>query len=342
VGSGRPVPDEPSAGTALFRIDSFALSANNVTYATLGDEVGYWRFFPTTDAGWGRVPVWGYADVVASACDGVLPGERVFGLWPMSTHALLQPDRVGPNGFNDGAPHRGDLPPIYNRYQRAPTGADPDAEARTALLRPLFALSFLVDDWLGEQDVFGATAVVLSSASSKTALGIAHLLTANRRAEVVGLTSPRNVEFVAATGVYDRIVPYDELPDGLGDVDAVLVDMAGDPDVLAAVHRHFGDRLRRSVRVGYTHHDSPADAVRGLPGPSPELFFAPDHIQRRSADWGGAGFAERLDAARQDFDEGVGATLAIERHHGVEAVRQAWTAVVDGTTDPARGIICSW
>ena len=58
---------------------------------------------------------------------------------------------------------------------------------------------------------------MIASASSKTALGLAHLLKANERATVIGLTSPGNVGFVESTGAYDRVVPYGDLPAGLGD-----------------------------------------------------------------------------------------------------------------------------
>ncbi len=341
IAAGRPLPDEPSTGSVLCRIDSFALTANNVTYAVVGDMIGYWKFFPSTDEGWGRVPVWGYGDVVASSHPEVAAGERYYGYWPMSSHVLLEPAAVGPPGLTDGTAHRASLPAVYNRYQRVAEDGDDEAEARQALLAPLFATSFLIDDWLGEHDLFGAGVVVLSSASSKTALGLAHLLKEHRRGEVTGLTSAAHVDFVASTGAYDHVLPYDELPAGLGDGPAVYVDMAGDAGVLAAVHRHFGDRLQRSVRVGFTHHDAPA-AGGDLPGPAPEMFFAPDHVQRRSADWGAAGFAERLAAARSGFDRGTGSALAIVRHHGADEVVAAWVAAVEGRTDPAVGVICSW
>ena len=148
--AGRPLPDEPSAGSVLFRIDSFGLTANNVTYAVVGDLIGYWRFFPAADEPWGRVPVWGFGDVVASSHADVAEGERYFGYWPMSSHVLLEPVGVGPHGFMDGAAHRADLPPIYNRYQRAPRGPMPTPRRARSILQPLFGTSFLLDDWLGE------------------------------------------------------------------------------------------------------------------------------------------------------------------------------------------------
>ena len=74
-------------GEARLRVDAFGFTANNVTYAAAGDMIGYWNFFPAPDTdddvNWGRVPVWGFADVVESLSDYVVDGDRLFGYFPM-------------------------------------------------------------------------------------------------------------------------------------------------------------------------------------------------------------------------------------------------------------------
>ena len=80
--SGAPI-DALADGQVLFKVDRFALTSNNISYAVAGDLIGYWGFFPAKD-GWGRIPVMAYADVIASACDGVEVGERFFGFVPMA------------------------------------------------------------------------------------------------------------------------------------------------------------------------------------------------------------------------------------------------------------------
>jgi len=49
-------------------VDLFSLTANNVTYGAAGDFLQYWRFYPTGEEGWGRVPVSGLATAVESRC----------------------------------------------------------------------------------------------------------------------------------------------------------------------------------------------------------------------------------------------------------------------------------
>src|SRR3954471_3501597 len=102
-------PPPPAAGEALLRISTFGLTANNITYAVMGEAMSYWDFFPAED-GWGRVPMWGFGEVEASEADGVEVGTRVYGYLPPSSQLLVRPKSANGNGFVDGSPHRAALP----------------------------------------------------------------------------------------------------------------------------------------------------------------------------------------------------------------------------------------
>ena len=108
----------PGDGEVQVAIDKFGLTANNVTYAMAGDMIGYWQFYPAED-NWGKVPVWGFGNVIASNCDQVPVGERLWGFFPMASHALLRPGRVKKERFTDVSEHREDLPAVYNNYSRS-------------------------------------------------------------------------------------------------------------------------------------------------------------------------------------------------------------------------------
>src|SRR5262249_56516370 len=108
----------PHAGQVLLRIDRFGFTANNITYVTLGDRFSYWSFFPAAD-GWGRIPVWGFATVLESACDGIAAGERFFGYYPMSSHGVMEPTPLTPAGFAATIPNRPQRPRPSNRYLAA-------------------------------------------------------------------------------------------------------------------------------------------------------------------------------------------------------------------------------
>lgn len=338
---GRDSPASALApGQLLVRVDRFALTANNVTYGAVGDQLGYWSFFPASEAGWGRIPVWGFADVVRSEHDEVPAGERLYGYFPMSTHLVIQAGDVSRGGLTDASPHRAALPAIYNRYERV--GADPGHqrahEPAIAVFRPLFATAWLLDDFLAEQGWFGARRIVLTSASSKTALGLACLLATTRRADVrvVGLTSARNAAFVARTGYYDDVVTYDELDALPADEPAVLVDLAGDRAVRHRVHERLGERLRFSSSVGRAHWEAADAGAAPLSGPAPVFFFAPEQARKRVAELGGRELNVRIAGALRAFLASAAPWLRLVEGRGPAAVEAAYRAVLEGQADPAE------
>jgi hypothetical protein len=336
--SARPVP-ELAEGEILLELERFGFSANNITYATLGDAMGYWRFFPAED-GWGSVPVWGHAIVRDSCCVGVEVGYRYFGYYPLSTHLVAQPIKTTPAGFVDGAPHRVELPPVYQRYVRVADGdtADTAAEDQQALWRPLFVTSFGAADFIGESDVYGASMAVLTSASSKTAMGIAYCLKQlDAEIEIVGLTSSANLDFCKQIGYYDRVVTYDEL-DQIGKEPQVLVDLAGNESILAGVAERAGDQLLRTVIVGATHWQDRERNLTDL-APGSEFFFLPTWIEKRRADWGPTAFFERSDDAWKDFAPTTESWMQIEEHHGVDEIAAVYEAVLDGKNRPEVGFV---
>lgn len=331
----------PRPGDAVLRIEKFALTANNVTYGAVGEMIGYWKFFPA-EPGWGRIPVWGIATVAEPGASELRAGERVYGYLPMSERLVVKPVRVTAHGFVDGAAHRHELPPVYNQYTRldAEPKSDPRDDDALMLLRPLFATAFLLDDFLAESGFFGARAVVIASASSKTAFSLAYLL-AKRRADgcrVIGLTSRRNVAFVERLGCYDQVLAYDDVARLATDVPVVLADMAGNQQVTRAVHEHLGAGVKYSCQVGLTHWEKGGD-VGGLPGAPPTFFFAPSQIEKRNADWGPAGFQERLGAAWRDFLAGTRGWLQVVHRRGPAAVERAYLDTVEGRVAPDEGLI---
>jgi NADPH:quinone reductase-like Zn-dependent oxidoreductase len=334
-------PAELLPGQAQLQVASFGLTANNITYAMFGEAMSYWSFFPAEE-GWGRVPVWGFAEVTATQQPELEVGTRVYGYLPPSSEFILEAARVDARGFIDASPHRARLPPAYNSYAR--TDADPiydDAhEDEQMLLRPLFFTSYLIDDFLDDCATFGAGTVVLSSASSKTASALAFLLSRREGVEVVGLTSSRSGDFARRLGVYDAVIPYEEISE-LPRERSVYVDMAGDAAVRDAVHGHYGEELAHSAVVGATHHDRMGELPDGLPGPRPMFFFAPDRVTKRSADWGREGLEQRLADAWRPYLEWTGTWLEVLHGEGSDAVEGAYLDLLDGRIDPAKAHVLS-
>jgi hypothetical protein len=334
------------AGQLCLRVDKFALTANNITYAAFGDAMNYWGFYPTED-GWGRIPVWGFAEVIESRCPGIAVGERFYGYYPMSSAVVLQPVRLSTAGFSDGATHRTALHAVYNTYLRC--SSDPFYSAQTedpqALLRPLFITSWLIDDFLADNAFFGASdgIALLSSASSKTAWGTAFMLAQRKGIELVGLTSAANVDFCKRLGCYHRVLDYGQLDQIAADAACVYVDFAGNASLRKDIHTRFAN-LKYSSSIGGTHVEQLGGA-RDLPGPRATLFFAPAQIKKRSGEWGTDVLGQRLLQAWQAFlgtvSNPAAPWLVVKHHRGPQAVSAAYSEVLAGRGDPRLGHMLS-
>ena len=341
-----PAPLAP--GGVRMAIDSFALTSNNITYAAFGDAMKYWSFFPTDDPSMGCIPVWGFANVAESRCEGIPVGERYYGYFPIADGVDLYPARLKAAGFLDGAPHRRELSSVYNHYQRCSTDPlyETNREAEQALLRPLFTTSFLIDDFLADNHEFGAQTVVLSSASSKTAYGTAFCIArrrgASRAPRVVGLTSAANAAFTRGLGCYDDVLLYEDVAALPAEESTAYVDMSGSAAVRAAVHAHLADALRYRCSVGGTHWDDLGSA-KGLAGPRPVLFFAPAQIAKRREEWGAEDFDRRVAHAWHDFvaliTRADARWLEVVRGAGADVVERTYLMLLDGKVPAQEGHI---
>jgi hypothetical protein len=339
-----------NAGQVRLKIDHFALTSNNITYAAFGDAMNYWGFYPTGDDAWGIVPVWGFGTVVESSCAGLAVGERFYGYYPMANEVVLSPAKVRSNHFFDSAPHRAALHGIYNQYHRTSLDAfhspneTPHSDAVEVLLRPLFITSWLIDDFFSEASFFGANIAILSSASSKTAYGTAACLKQRAGIEVVGLTSVSNIEFCKSLGCYDRVLAYEDLAAIAADATCVYIDFAGNAALRMAIHTRF-ENLAYSCSIGGTHVTE-LGSGKGLPGPRPVLFFAPAQSAKRVADWGAAEFGKQIVTAWHGFTRKVNDSnpvwLEPQFHKGADAVAIAYQTVLAGKSDPRHGHILAF
>lgn len=341
-----PEAELPKGGIEV-AIDLVAMTANNVTYAALGKptgllgpDAGYWDFFADRDSP-GRLPVWGFATVTRSDAAGIAIGEQLYGYWPLASHAVLLPDKVGAVGFVDAEPRRAALPALYNRYQRV-AALDDYVEADRAywpVFRPLYMTGWLVADQLEEADDHGAEQVLVTAASSKTALGFAHAMRERaERPDLVALTSAASAPFVKATKLYDRVMLYADVAALDHEMSTALVDFAGNAVVTRAVHDHLGRSLALSLVVGVAHWDVPRDGG-ALAGPRPTGFFAPARMEKRAGDWGGDVLRDRLAAGWSRFMADVRALTDIDRRDGADAALAAYRDAVAGRADPRASVV---
>ena len=339
--------EEPAAlepGEVRLKLDLFSVTTNNITYAAFGDAMNYWGFFPTGRPGWGHMPVWGFADVEASTVPGVEAGERFYGYFPIASHVRMRAERVTARGFYDGGEHRRALTSAYNQYTRCSSDPAyaPQWENYQALFRPLFITSFMLADFLEDNDFFGAKQLLVSSASSKTAYGTAFCLAGKDRVSLTGLTSARNSAFVRGLGCYEKVTTYEELETLDPGIPTLYVDFAGDESLRARIHHHFGAALAYDCYAGSAANTGFL-RDNDLPGPKPAFYFAPVQIRKRNTDWGPAVVNERFNAAQAKFVEHVAQAgngwVKVVESQGFADAQEVIRTLAQGGGDPAAGHI---
>jgi hypothetical protein len=344
--------EEPLAeNEVLLKVDKFALTANNISYGVAGDALGYWRFFPTSNETeqkqWGRLPVMGFADVVSSNCESIEVGERVWGFMPMASHVKILAGRLSKTGFSDVSPYREGLAPLYSAFERVNTNPFYQAknEDYDILLRGLFTTSWLVDDFMFDNNYFNAKQYLITSASSKTSIALAFAIQQRGERPAIGITSKANKDFVESLGCYQQVVSYDEISSLDASVASILVDMAGGKTTLSAIHHHFLQQLCYSCRIGATQHNDIDinDTLRfdNLPGAKPEFFFAPTQLKKRMVDWGAAETMTQMSRSLLSYIEFCRSIISIAHTTNVNQVESVYQQVLAGKADASVGQVIS-
>jgi hypothetical protein len=330
-------------------IESFAFTSNNVTYGVAGNTIGYWQFFKTTEDAnneWGCIPVWGFAKIIKSNVDELIVGERLFGYFPPGDILNLKPIKVTNQGFADGKEHRKDLPAVYNNYLRLSGDANYDSSIDNirSLLFPLHITSFCICDALQDEAYFGADQIIIVSASSKTAIGLAQGLKETSSAlSIIGLTSQKNLGFVKNLGCYDEVITYDHLSNVNFNLKSVMVDMAGSREILGTLHGSLADNMLKCLTVGMTHWDNEVTAEDALGQAMlrerTEFFFAPAHIQKRVTDWGYEGYNQKTtDFMKARSNQSID-WMQVKKINGLKNFISTYEKFVSGDINPNEGII---
>ncbi len=333
------LPPLPS-GHVRMRIDRFALTANNLTYALTGDLLGYWNFFPSTDTSWGRVPAMGWAELIESDNPDLPPGGRYYGWFPMATHVDIQAV-ASAEGCRDDGPHRAPHAPIYRSYtltQRDPLyQAGEDNEHRHALLRGLFLTAFLADQALLDASYHGAEQVLVLSASSKTAIAFAECASVHHGLQIVGLSSADKLDFLRHLSCYDSVLSYPDVARFAADTPTLIVDLSGNRELLARLHTHLGPALKYSMAIGRSHHDAADASIGGTV--KPQFFFAPTQAKTLLKNWGAERYFAALSEALSRHIDRSAQWLQVELLDQPAALQQAWQDLYQGQIHPARGLI---
>jgi Protein of unknown function (DUF2855) len=333
-------------GQVMVQVSKVALTSNSVSYA-IGSQSGMMPWldvFPAPE-GLGHIPCWGYGDVVYSKHPDVPEGERLYGFFPIASHIICTPGKTHDRGFTDIADCRSGVAPFYNEYiyARKEPGYAPEFEDNMMLFRPLFGTSFLLESFCEDNGLFEKTdRVIVTSASSKTAIGFGYLLRKNHAEQVkaIGLTSARNKDFVIGLNCYDEVLTYDEIDALEPHVSTAFFDVAGNRDVLAAVHERLGDAIVYSGHVGFTHwYDKDKKRSKDLPGPRPIMWSGPNQVMILRERHGEKAFFKMVQESMIDFMMAAFNWIKMNPAQGPEAVDARVKAMLEGQVNADEGVI---
>ncbi|KAI0697031.1 hypothetical protein BC835DRAFT_1270944 [Cytidiella melzeri] len=374
-----PKPQVPE-NHVLIEIDRFGFSANNVTYQALG-ETPHFRYFeynypPTVDKvsskSHGLIPVWGFGTVVETAHPHVPVNERVYGYFAPSRYLLVPVSNVNKYKIHVPRPHLPADRRPYNTIDRCASDPQydpsPMAEDLTMLYRPLFWTAYWFEDWLYVSKYRGATGVLISSASAKTAFCLAYLLKKRRGSganlKIIGLTSKRNVAFTTGLGLYDETLDYDSIetaePLQARNEKWLYVDVAGSKPLTERVRKHFSGQKNvvAGIQLGLTTLSPSAPAATTIhfstntslveqtdAAPTGDLeleqFFMPEWLVLRQRQMSiGEITGMQTKAWRELMEDGKN-WVRIERTYGAHAVVDAYKTISASGTDPTAGMIWS-
>lgn len=293
-----PRPQQLEAGQILVKIEKLALTASNVAYAHFGTSRRFWDFFPSPISGMGILPAWGFGEVIESANEEILVGERLYGFFPVASHLVIDAEKANENTIEALDSHRLELSSVYNSYtitEKRPSYEDYYDDLQ-ALFQTQFLHSFMLEDWLFENSYFESKQIVLTSASSNIAILLAFLISERKKSDgvevkVVGLTSFKKAGYVNKSGFFDEVRGYEELNKLSKEEATLVIDFTGNKTILEEIQSYFGDDLTHLSLVGTSHWNKQAQDKAHLTEKAC-FFSASTQIKKRGEQQG----AEKLSA----------------------------------------------
>lgn len=246
-----PTSESPVANSVRVKSHIISLSSNNMTYARMGDILNWWDAYPVPENSpapynnreeWGIVPAWGYARILESTINELVPDSLLWGFWPASSHAIdlqLEANQDHPGQWFERSSARASLMTIYNVYQSisaTDTNTKPENMHLPALCKAVWRASTVLNSYIfavehihplgidapwSEADASLTKAVVISlSASSKTARGFHWQLARNRNIESDGplallqfSSAPETLAIFPTSALPVKSVAYNRIKD---------------------------------------------------------------------------------------------------------------------------------
>ena len=298
---------------------------------------------------WGRMPVWGFAEVAAVALRR--RGGRGAAVWlsadQLASHRFARAGERARVRRRRTAPARAAC-----RLQRVPAlRADPlyraDREAEQALLRPLFVTSFLIDD-SSLTTIASARAACccrahrarpLTARRSVCSSDVVHRMRSGHRAHVAGQrrNSRKASDATTMSSLMTRWRRCLSTSRRCTSISLAAPRCAARSTITSPTG--WPIRAPSAARIGTS------SAARRIAGPATGIVLRAGAVKKRSGDWGRDGLQQRIAAAWHAFMARITDAhrpwLTVVRGSGPEAITATYLELLDGKTNPRNGHMLS-
>merc|ERR1712217_453860 len=278
-------------------------------------------------------------------------GTRLYGIVPPCKYKLQQVGGVIPAGKN-GEPAKVEismegLPYNLRRFSELEVvedvaDVDPDWDDWKMVMKEIYTMAFYVDENL-LVDTGMINSVIISCASSKTALALAYCLRMREMRYVVGLTSKEHIDFVKSTDLYHDVFTYDEVDPLPNNHTNVYMDFKCDGELRQKI------TLRMSTNLMYNMVLGPAVFQKKMKDQLFEkraremLFDESSWRERRRmvAEVTKTGRNEKLRYSQKAFIERIKKYIKLRHMGGPEAFKQIYDGVYSNTVPPNEAYVCT-
>lgn len=351
----RQVP-ELETGKVLLRVDKFAFSQMTLGYLLKGFTRtfnAYHNFYNYGEDGTYRSACWGYATVMESQHPKVPVGTRLFGLVPAAKYTVELVGGCIPKSKNGMDPAVVEItmegvPYNMRRFQEmeiveeSAANQEPQWEDWRCVLKEIYTMAFYMDENL-LVDTGMINSVIISCASSKTAMALAFCLRMREMRYVVGLTSKEHLEFVKSTDLYHEVFTYDDVAQLPQDHTIVYMDFKCDGELRQNITLRMGTNLMYNMVLG------PAVFQRRMKDQVFEkraremLFDESSWRERRKmvAEVTKTGRNEKLRYSFKTFVERMKRHVKLRHFSGAESLTKMYDRVYSNSALPSEACVCS-
>jgi NADPH:quinone reductase-like Zn-dependent oxidoreductase len=344
------------------RVDKLGLTANNKFYMDFGEQPSFHfnAAYPTGDETLVNIPAWGLATVIESNVPDVPVGQTYRGFLQLADTIQFPVTPSENGGFNVV---RDKVHVAYNSFVKVSSAlaSANDTESDIALVTwPGFVTGYGLCQQLVRRQYYGASTVILTSASSKVSLAASYFLKqqGNVPVKIIGYTSASNKDFCIQTGLYDDVVTYDDTLET--NEKCVLIDVAGN----GSLYHRLQPKLIKVLAVGNSNDISEESSTfkqfswigtmklimtfmgmsnwfRSWLNPQLELFFVFDIMQELKQELGQAKLDVQMDAAMKEFVDAIitNKWMTVRTCDSLESIQQAHVDICKGNVKPSEAVV---